>query len=124
MNQQQPRFCALLFSKINPDAHVSTKINIYTFYKGGLGAIASRSQRDLKKMEDFPFSSNITYSSPVVLWIQISARGSGIIWHILSVPKYVNNYQPKINNFKDNKSRIVISFTNTNPLQNSMLVQK
>ena len=28
-------FCAIFFSKINPDAHFGTKINTFTFYKGG-----------------------------------------------------------------------------------------
>ena len=48
---QQSKFCAIIFSKINPDAHVSTKINTFTFYK----ANALRSQRNVKKMEAFPF---------------------------------------------------------------------
>ena len=34
---QRPKFCAIFFSKINPDAHVSTKTNTFTFYKWGLG---------------------------------------------------------------------------------------
>ena len=34
MNQQQPQFFAIFFSKINPDVHISTKINTFTFYKG------------------------------------------------------------------------------------------
>ena len=34
---QQPKFCAIFISKINPDAHFGTKINTFTFYKGGLG---------------------------------------------------------------------------------------
>ena len=33
---QQPKFCAIFFSKINPDAHFGTKINTFTFYKGDL----------------------------------------------------------------------------------------
>ena len=37
MINQQPKFCATFFSKINPDGHFGTKINIFTFYKGGLG---------------------------------------------------------------------------------------
>ena len=32
---QQPKFCAIFFSKINPDGHFGTKINTFTFYKGG-----------------------------------------------------------------------------------------
>ena len=34
---QQPKLCAIFFSKINPDAHFGTKINTFTFYKGDLG---------------------------------------------------------------------------------------
>ena len=49
INQQHPRFCAIFFSKINPDAHVSTKINTITYYKGGLGAIAPRKPKKCKK---------------------------------------------------------------------------
>ena len=49
---QQPKFCDVFFSKINPDAHVSTKIDTFIFYKGvwggGGGAIAPRSQRNEK----------------------------------------------------------------------------
>ena len=55
INQQQPKFCAIFFSKINPDVHVSTKINTFTIYKGGLWAIATRSHRNVKKIKDFPF---------------------------------------------------------------------
>ena len=37
---QQLKLCALFFSKINPDAHVNTKIITFTSYKGGVfGAI-------------------------------------------------------------------------------------
>ena len=63
-------------SKINPDAHVSIKINTFTLYKGGLGAIAPRSQRSVK-MEAFPFLHQILQTRPVIMWIQIRARGSG-----------------------------------------------
>ena len=35
---QQPKFCAIFFSKINPDAHFGTKIITFTFYKGDGGA--------------------------------------------------------------------------------------
>ena len=34
---QQPKFRAIFFSKINPDAHFGTKINTFTFYKGDGG---------------------------------------------------------------------------------------
>ena len=63
-NQQQPIFCAILFSKINPNAHVSTKNNTFTFYKDGMGAIAPRSKINYKKKQNGVFSffrSNITY---------------------------------------------------------------
>ena len=33
---QQPKFCAIIFSKINPDAHVSTKIHSH-FTRGVWG---------------------------------------------------------------------------------------
>ena len=44
MINQQPKFCATYFSKINPDAQVSTKINTFRFYKGNWGAIASEAK--------------------------------------------------------------------------------
>ena len=49
--QQHPRFRAIFFSKINQDAHVSTKMKTITYYKGvgGLGAITPESQRNVKK---------------------------------------------------------------------------
>ena len=34
---QQPKFCAIFFSKINPDAHFGTEMNTFTFYKGDQG---------------------------------------------------------------------------------------
>ena len=51
INQQHPNFFVpYFFSKINPDAHVSTKMNTITYYKGGggLGAIAHESRRNVK----------------------------------------------------------------------------
>ena len=63
ITQQQPKFFAIVFYKINPDAHVSTKINTLTFYKGGLGATTPTSQRNYKKMEAILFSSYITYQA-------------------------------------------------------------
>ena len=36
-NKSTPKFCAIFFSKINPDAHFGTKINTLTFYKGDGG---------------------------------------------------------------------------------------
>ena len=99
INQQQPELFAIYFSKINPDAHVSIKINTFTFYKaGGLGAIAPppphpRSQRNLKKsnvkMEAYLvlfFPSNYLLErelhtrrigSSVMMWIHTRAMGVG-----------------------------------------------
>ena len=61
---QQPIFCAIFFSKINPDAHFGTKINTSTFYKedraGGL--IALRSQRNVKEMEFLRFLQQILHT--------------------------------------------------------------
>ena len=37
ITNQQPKFCAIFFSMINPDAHVSTKINALIYYKGSGG---------------------------------------------------------------------------------------
>ena len=34
LNNNNPNVLAIFFSNINPDAHVSTKINTFTFYKG------------------------------------------------------------------------------------------
>ena len=34
---QQPKFCAIFFSKINPDAHFGAKINTFTNNKGVWG---------------------------------------------------------------------------------------
>ena len=34
---QQRKFCAIFFSKINPDAHFGPEINTFTFYKGDRG---------------------------------------------------------------------------------------
>ena len=79
INQQQPRFCVIFFSKINPDAHVSTKMNTFTFYNRSLGAIAPRSQRNVKKWRLFLFFYQMLHTcridSPVMMWIQICARG-------------------------------------------------
>ena len=67
INQQHPKFCAIFFSKINRDAHVSIKMNAITYYNWGLGEIAPESLRNVKKMDAFPFN--------VMVWIQICARG-------------------------------------------------
>ena len=39
IKQQQPKFGAIFFSKINLDAHVSTKTNTFPFYGGGGGGV-------------------------------------------------------------------------------------
>ena len=56
---QHPKCCAIFFPMINPDAHDSMKINIFTFFKGAGGAIAPQSQRNVKN--GVFFTSNITY---------------------------------------------------------------
>ena len=48
-----PKCCAIFFSKINPDAHVSTKINTITFYKGGLRDNSPTSQNNVKRRRLF-----------------------------------------------------------------------
>ena len=46
---QQPKFCAIFSSKINPDAHFGTKINTFTVYKGDLGGGGVNSPQKPKK---------------------------------------------------------------------------
>ena len=56
----------ICFSKIYPDAHVSTKINTFTVCKGvsgGGGAIVPRSQRNVKNGGFSFVTSNITYQA-------------------------------------------------------------
>ena len=68
-------------------------------------------------MEDFPILHQILHTrhvdSPVLRWIQIRAR---VVWDFFllkwcnlahSECSKIRYYQPKINNFKDNKSTIV-----------------
>ena len=82
INQQQPKFCAIFFSKINPDVLVSTKY-IIAIYKGVWRAIAPRSQRSAKKnknkMGAFPILHQILHTRRVnrhvMMWSQIHARG-------------------------------------------------
>ena len=55
---QQPKFCAIFFSKINSYGHFGTKINTFTFYNGdggGGGVVAPRSQRYVKKWRLYIF---------------------------------------------------------------------
>ena len=63
---QQPKLCAIFFSKINPDGHFGTKINTFTFYKGdrggGGGLIAIRSQRYVKKNGGLTFLQQISHT--------------------------------------------------------------
>ena len=88
--ENQYIFCTIFFSKINPDAHFGTKINTFTFYKEDLGAIsmsifniliALRSQRNVKNGGFTFFYSKYyipdTKIYPVMMWIQIHARGGG-----------------------------------------------
>ena len=78
---QQPKFCAKFFSKINPDTHFGTKINTFTFYKGdlGRGAIAPGCQRNAKKWRLKVFHTRredpVCCKYPVMISIQIHARG-------------------------------------------------
>ena len=61
INQQHPKFFVIFFSKINPDAHVSTKMNTITYYKvGGGGGSGGNSPRKPKKCKKgcFSFTSN------------------------------------------------------------------
>ena len=66
---QQPKFCAIFFSKINkinPDAHFGTKINTFTFYKGdrgwwGGGGNSPQKPKKCKKGGFTFFTANITY---------------------------------------------------------------
>ena len=72
LDNQLPKFCATYFSEINPDAHFGTKINTYTFYKGGLPK--------KKRNGGFTFFYIKYYIPdakiyPVMVWIQILARG-------------------------------------------------
>ena len=46
---QKPKFCAIFFSKINPDAHFGTKINTFTFYKGDGGVNSPQKPKKCKK---------------------------------------------------------------------------
>ena len=89
---QQPKFCTIFFSKINPDVHFGTKINTFTFYKD-LGAIsisifnikiALRSQRNVKNggFTLFYIKYYIPDAKiyPLMMWIQIHARGVQIFF--------------------------------------------
>ena len=54
---QQENFITIFLSHINLDEHVSTKINTFRIYKGGLGASPSEAEEIFKKsnkMEAFP----------------------------------------------------------------------
>ena len=54
---------------MNPDAHVSTKIEYNHILQGGSGGIAPGSQRNVK--------NGCLNSFHVMMWIQIRAWGSG-----------------------------------------------
>ena len=79
---QQPKFCVIFFSKINPDAHFGKKTNkyIHILQGGGLGAIAPRSQRNVKKNGGFKFFIPGAKMYPVMMSFQIHARGSRIFF--------------------------------------------
>ena len=61
-----------IFSEINSDVHVSTKIDTFTFYR------SRGNRRNVKQMEDFPFLHQILHTrhvdSPVLRWILIRTR--------------------------------------------------
>ena len=56
---QQENLIAIFLSLINLDEHISTKINTFIIYKGGLGGLAPQKQKKFKKksnrMEAFPY---------------------------------------------------------------------
>ena len=61
---QQSKFCAIFFSKINPDGHFGTKKYIHILQegsRGGGGVIALRSQRYEKK-GGFTFLQQISHT--------------------------------------------------------------
>ena len=58
---QKPKFCAIFFSKINPDAHFGTKY-IHSHLIGGGGLIALRSQRNAKKYRLYVFLQQILHT--------------------------------------------------------------
>ena len=65
---QHPKFCAIVFSKINPDAHFGTKINTFTFsfYKGDLegegGVNNPQKPKKCTKMEVLRFLQQILHT--------------------------------------------------------------
>ena len=84
---QQPKFRAIFFSKINPDAHFGTKINTFTFYKGmGLGGNDPQKPKNVKKWRLYVFY--IKYYIPdtkiysVMMWIQIHAES---VWQFFLI---------------------------------------
>ena len=64
MINQQPKICAIFFSKINPDAHFGTKINTFTFYKGdqGGGVNCPQKPKKCKKMKVLRFLQQILHT--------------------------------------------------------------
>ena len=71
---QQPKFCAIFFSKINPDAHFGTNKYIHILEEGSCGAIAPRSQRNVKN-RGFTFFIPGAKIYHVMMSIQIHASG-------------------------------------------------
>ena len=80
---QQPKFCAKVFSKINPDANFGTKINTFTLKEdlgGGGGGDSPQKLKKCKKNGGFTFFIPGAKIYPVMMLIQIHARGSGIFF--------------------------------------------
>ena len=77
---QQPKFCAILFSNINPDTHFGTKKNTVTFYTNDLGDNSPQKPKKCKKMGGYTFFMPGTKIYPVMMSIQIHARGSGFFF--------------------------------------------
>ena len=56
INQELQNLIAIIFSPINLDVHVSTKVNTFRIYKEVLGAIPTDAE-ETKKTEDFLYFS-------------------------------------------------------------------
>ena len=60
-------------SKINSDAHVSTKIKIHSHFTRGPGGNSPQKPKKCKN-GGFSFLHPILHTRPVLIWIQIRAR--------------------------------------------------
>ena len=106
---QQPKFCAIFFSTINPDGQFGTKINTFTFYKGDLGGNSPQKAKKCKeKNGGFMFFIPGAKIYPVMMSIQIHARGVQIFF-LLKCCNMAHSERPKcviinlkINNFQAN----------------------